>query len=154
MENTSDSFKPGPLLFCMKIERSVCYKVTDNTLILTRKIGKIKKGKYTYIIYSKDFPKSAGNPSCVSAEVEETTGNRLALLCLAAALQRLRRPSLLTIHTDNRYLQNGYQSLPAWKENGWTRTGNQELRNADLWQQVDKLFGGHAVRFKIEKMDE
>lgn len=75
----------------------------DISLILTRKIGKIKKGKYTYIIYSKDFPKSAGNPSCVSAEVEETTGNRLALLCLAAALQRLRRPSLLTIHTDNRY---------------------------------------------------
>lgn len=64
----------------------------DISLILTRKIGKIKKGKYTYIIYSKDFPKSAGNPSCVSAEVEETTGNRLALLCLAAALQRLRRP--------------------------------------------------------------
>ena len=31
MENTSDSFMPGPLLFCMKIERSVCYKVTDNT---------------------------------------------------------------------------------------------------------------------------
>ena len=30
MENTSDSFMPGPLLFCMKIERSVCYKVTDN----------------------------------------------------------------------------------------------------------------------------
>ena len=83
-------------------------------------------------------------------EVEETTGNRLALLCLVAALQRLRRPSLLTIHTDNRYLQNGYQSISAWKENGWTRTGNQELRNADLWQQVDKLLSGHAVRFKIE----
>lgn len=31
MENTSDSFMPGPLLFCMKIERSVCYKVTDNS---------------------------------------------------------------------------------------------------------------------------
>ena len=30
MENTSDSFMPGPLLFCMKIERLVCYKVTDN----------------------------------------------------------------------------------------------------------------------------
>ena len=32
MENTSDSFMPGPLLFCMKIERSVCYKVTDNRM--------------------------------------------------------------------------------------------------------------------------
>ena len=121
-----------------------------NVKYVAEKIGKIKKGKYTYIIFSKDFPKSAGNPSSVSAEVEETTGNRLALLCLVAALQRLRRPSLLTIHTDNRYLQNGYQSISAWKENGWTRTGNQELRNADLWQQVDKLLSGHAVRFKIE----
>ena len=36
MENTSDPFIPGPLLFCVKIEKSVCYKVTDNT------IGKIK----------------------------------------------------------------------------------------------------------------
>lgn len=115
-----------------------------------KKVGKIKKGKYTYIIFSKDFPKSARNPSSASAEVEETTGNRLALLCLVAALQRLRRPSLITIHTDNRYLQNGYQSLPAWKENGWTRPGNKELRNVDLWQQVDKLLSGHAVRFKIE----
>ena len=33
MENTSDSFMPGPLLFCMKIERSVCYKVTDNSKV-------------------------------------------------------------------------------------------------------------------------
>ena len=32
MGNTSDSFMPGPLLFCMKIERSVCYKVTDNNM--------------------------------------------------------------------------------------------------------------------------
>ena len=33
MGNTSDSFMPGPLLFCMKIERSVCYKVTDNSFL-------------------------------------------------------------------------------------------------------------------------
>ena len=32
MENTSDSFIPRPLLFCMKIEKSVCYKVTDNNV--------------------------------------------------------------------------------------------------------------------------
>ena len=60
-----------------------------------------------------------------------------------------------TIIADDDYLVRSYlKILPAWKENGWTRTGNQELRNADLWRQVDKLFGGHAVRFKIEKMDE
>lgn len=31
MKNTSDSFISGPLLFCMKIEKSVYYSVPDNT---------------------------------------------------------------------------------------------------------------------------
>ena len=44
MENTSDSFKPGPLLFCMKIERSVCYKVTDNNIQKTEdKIAELQE---------------------------------------------------------------------------------------------------------------
>ena len=32
MENTSDSFMPGSLLFCMKSKKSVCYSVADNML--------------------------------------------------------------------------------------------------------------------------
>ena len=34
MENTSDSFMSGPLLFCMKIEKSVYYSVPDNNAIV------------------------------------------------------------------------------------------------------------------------
>ena len=33
MENTSDSFMPRPLLFCLKSGRSVCYSVPDNTVV-------------------------------------------------------------------------------------------------------------------------
>ncbi|WP_438473411.1 hypothetical protein V6B71_01965 [Mediterraneibacter gnavus] len=36
MENTSDSFMPGSLLFCMKSKKSVCYSVADNNY---RRIG-------------------------------------------------------------------------------------------------------------------
>lgn len=32
MENTSDSFMPGSLLFCMKSKKSVCYSVADNSM--------------------------------------------------------------------------------------------------------------------------
>lgn len=32
MENTSDSFMPGSLLFCMKSKKSVCYSVADNNI--------------------------------------------------------------------------------------------------------------------------
>lgn len=112
-----------------------------------KRIGKIKEGTYKYTLSCR------GQQITGEEKTGEITEYRLALLCLISALQRMRRPSLLTIHTDCRYLQNGHQSIPVWKENGWTRAGNQELRNADLWKQVDKLLMGHAVRFKIEKMD-
>ena len=38
MENTSDSFMPRPLLFCLKSGRSVCYSVPDNTVVLNNYI--------------------------------------------------------------------------------------------------------------------
>ena len=36
MENTSDSFMPRPLLFCLKSGRSVCYSVPDNNIFIRR----------------------------------------------------------------------------------------------------------------------
>ena len=36
MENTSDSFMPRPLLFCLKSGRSVCYSVPDNNLFQSK----------------------------------------------------------------------------------------------------------------------
>lgn len=51
MENTSDSFMPGSLLFCMKSKKSVCYSVADNTqhvqrvTIVYRNFGNVYKRK-------------------------------------------------------------------------------------------------------------
>ena len=44
MENTSDSFMPRPLLFCLKSGRSVCYSVPDNSKEIKREKGKDRKG--------------------------------------------------------------------------------------------------------------
>ena len=122
----------------------------DVSILVREKGAKVKKGKYLYIIASKDFPKGPGNPISGSAYVENTTVNRMALQCHVDALQRIHRPSMVTIHTTSGYLQNGYRSLPEWKGNGWTRKDKKELRNADLWQQADKLLSNHAVRFKMQ----
>ena len=46
MENTSDSFMPRPLLFCLKSERSVCYSVLDN---IYGHIHNRKDGVYQYM---------------------------------------------------------------------------------------------------------
>lgn len=39
MENTSDSFMPRPLLFCLKSGRSVCYSVPDNRMSVKIKVS-------------------------------------------------------------------------------------------------------------------
>ena len=39
-----------------------------------------------------------------------------------------------------------------WKSEGWKRGNGQELKNADLWQQLERLLQPYAVRFKVESM--
>lgn len=126
----------------------------DISLIASTKSAKVKKGRCVYIIASQDFPRGPGNPISGREEAEETTGHRLVMLGLIAALRRIHRPSLLTIHTTCRYLANGYQSLTVWKKNGWKRSKDQKLKNADLWQEIDKRLSGHAVRFQTEALTQ
>ena len=73
----------------------------DVSILVREKGAKVKRGKYLYIIASKDFPKGLGNPISGSAYVENTTVNRMALQCLVDALQRIHRPSMVTIHTTS-----------------------------------------------------
>lgn len=49
MENTSDSFMPRPLLFCLKSGRSVCYSVPDN-----KKYKKEKEAQTVLIPFHAD----------------------------------------------------------------------------------------------------
>lgn len=82
----------------------------DICLILHNKGGRIKKGRYEYTIFSKDYPKGPGNPIGGEGELQGTTVYRLALQCLVAALQRIHRPSIQTAgicRTDTRVFRHG-----------------------------------------------
>ena len=43
-----------------------------------------------------------------------TTNNRMELMAAIAALEALKRPCRVDIHTDSQYLRNGVMSWPAW----------------------------------------
>ena len=116
-------------------------------ILYPRGQGKLKKGHYKYFLCCQSQTISE------EKEIRDTTGRRIALECLVDALKRMRQPSLLTIHTDNKYLLEGYSRLQEWKANGWARCGKRELKNADLWRQAEKLLKPHAVRFKNECME-
>ncbi len=116
-------------------------------ILYPRGQGKLKKGHYKYFLCCQSQTISE------EKEIRDTTGRRIVLECLVDALKRMRQPSLLTIHTDNKYLLEGYTRLQEWKANGWARCGKKELKNADLWRQAEELLKPHAVRFKNECME-
>jgi len=75
-----------------------------------------------------------------------TTNNRMELLAAIQALESLRRPATVRLHTDSVYLRSGITSwLPKWKRNGWRTAANKPVKNADLWQRLEAAVGRHEV---------
>ena len=63
----------------------------------------------------------------------------MVLECAIAALKRMNQSAMITIHTDCHYFADGQRRLAAWKNNGWKRSDGKELRNLDLWQEIEEL---------------
>ncbi len=79
----------------------------------------------------------------------ETTNNRMELMAAIQALEALKRPVTITIHTDSQYVKNGItQWIHGWKRNGWKTAGKDPVKNADLWQRLDALVAKHSVSFE------
>lgn len=118
----------------------------DIFLTISTKAPSTKKASYKYILACN------GHTLTGTGDLTNTTGHRLVMTCAIEALKRMKKPAMITIHTDCRYLINGHRNLQIWKEAGWTRATG-ELKNADLWQQLFELQKGHAVRYRYENME-
>lgn len=113
----------------------------------TRSPGKTRKAWYRYILVCEGASREK------KVQVTSTTGHRLVLECVVAALKRMTRPAMITFWTDCHYFANGQRRLAVWKENGWKRPDGKEVRNLDLWQQIEALLRPHAVSFRVENME-
>ncbi len=79
----------------------------------------------------------------------ETTNNRMELLAAIRALETLKRPARVTLHTDSTYLRDGVtQWLPRWKSNGWRTAAKKPVKNADLWRALDAAARRHEVEWR------
>jgi ribonuclease HI len=77
-----------------------------------------------------------------------TTNNRMELMAAISALESLRRPCAVDIHTDSQYLRNGImQWINNWKRNGWRTASKEPVKNADLWKRLDAALHTHTVRW-------
>jgi ribonuclease HI len=78
-----------------------------------------------------------------------TTNNRMEITAAIRALQALRRPTAVTLHTDSRYLLDGVTRwLPRWKANGWKTTDKKPVKNVDLWQELEAAASPHRIEWR------
>jgi ribonuclease HI len=81
-------------------------------------------------------------------ESEATTNNRMELMAAIRALESLKRPVSVRLHTDSTYVRSGITSwLASWKRNGWRTASKQPVKNADLWQRLELAVEQHEVQW-------
>src|SRR5262249_23589041 len=73
-----------------------------------------------------------------------TTNNRMELMAAIVALEALKRPSVVKVHTDSQYVKNGITEwVPQWKRRGWRTADKKPVKNSDLWQRLEKAEASH-----------
>jgi ribonuclease HI len=77
-----------------------------------------------------------------------TTNNRMELMAAISALEALKKPCVVDLHTDSQYLRDGIMSwIKNWKRNGWRTADKKPVKNVDLWQRLDAALKAHEVRW-------
>ena len=81
-----------------------------------------------------------------------TTNNRMELSAAILALEALKRPCQVALHTDSQYLRQGVTSwIKNWKRNGWRTADNNPVKNDDLWKRLDEARAGHEIDWRWVK---
>ena len=81
-----------------------------------------------------------------------TTNNRMELTAAIEALNALKRPCRVELHTDSNYVRDGITKwIHAWQRNGWRTADKKPVKNADLWQQLLDAAARHLVRWNWVK---
>ena len=81
-----------------------------------------------------------------------TTNNRMELMAAIQALEALKKPCKVELHTDSTYVMKGISEwIHAWKRRGWKTADNKPVKNDDLWRRLDEARARHDVNWRWVK---
>ena len=81
-----------------------------------------------------------------------TTNNRMEMTAVIRALEALKAPSEVEVHTDSQYVKNGIETwIHGWKRNGWKTADRKPVKNEDLWRELDAIASRHRIRWRWVK---
>jgi ribonuclease HI len=75
-----------------------------------------------------------------------TTNNRMELRAVIEALKALKKRCQVIVYTDSQYVKKGITEwLFNWKRNNWKNSQREEVKNKDLWLELDKIADEHDI---------
>ena len=78
-----------------------------------------------------------------------TTNNRMELTAAAEALESLKRPCQVVLHTDSEYLRNGITRWhTGWVRRNWRNAAGDPVANMDLWRRLLAINATHTIEWK------
>jgi ribonuclease HI len=81
-----------------------------------------------------------------------TTNNRMELMAAIQALEALRRPATVSLHTDSKYLLDGITKwVEGWQRNGWKTAAKKPVKNDDLWRRLIEAMKPHDITWEWVK---
>ena len=92
----------------------------------------------------KERELSGGDPA--------TTNNKMELMAVISGLEALKRPCVVRLYTDSRYVLDGATKwIRGWKKNGWRTADKTPVKNVDLWQRLDAAGVPHRIHWSWVK---
>jgi ribonuclease HI len=82
----------------------------------------------------------------------QTTNNRMELMAAIQALEALKKPCKVELHTDSTYVMKGISEwIHNWKRRGWLTADKKPVKNDDLWKRLDTARLRHQVDWRWVK---
>ena len=77
-----------------------------------------------------------------------TTNNQMEILAAIEGLKALKEPCIVNLTTDSKYVMQGITSwIENWKKNNWKNAQKKDVKNKDLWVELDKYAASHDVKW-------
>lgn len=88
----------------------------------------------------------------ISGGEAATTNNRMELMATIKALRHLKEPCRVHLHTDSKYVLDGFtQWIKGWEKRGWKTADKKPVKNVDLWQALVEAAKPHRIDWQWVK---
>lgn len=100
-------------------------------------------GGYAAVLIYDDSKKE------ISGSEKSTTNNRMEILAVVKALELLKYPCEVEVHSDSAYVVNSIEKgwIYKWRLNNWITSSKEKVKNIDLWERMLEYLDIHSIKF-------